>query len=71
MLFELCYVGVCNSDERSCATTDVLTSLGEPQEILNKSPAQRAHAVRVAKHQHELERRQDQAVVTCARTIAG
>jgi len=46
-------------------------SLGERQEILNKSPAQRAHAVRLAKHQHELERRQDQAVVTCARTIAG
>jgi hypothetical protein len=48
-----------------------LTSLGERQEILNKSPAQRAHAVRAAKHQHELERRQDQALVTCARTIAG
>ena len=30
-----------------------MTSLGERQEILNKSPAQRAHAVRAAKHQHD------------------
>jgi len=49
----------------------LVTTLGEPQEILSKTPAQRAHAVRVAERRHELQRRQGQAIEACARTVTG
>jgi hypothetical protein len=49
----------------------IVTALGEPQQILGKSPAAREHAVHVAERRHELQRRQGQAVVACARTVAG
>lgn len=49
----------------------IVTTLGEPQEILGKSPAAREHAVRVAERRHQLQRRQGEAVVACARTVAG
>jgi hypothetical protein len=49
----------------------IVTTLGEPQEILAKTPAQRRHAVHVAERHHELQRRQGNAVVACARTVTG
>jgi len=49
----------------------IVTTLGEPQEILSKSPAAREHAVHVAERRHELQRRQGEAVVACARTVTG
>jgi hypothetical protein len=48
----------------------LVTTLGEPQEILSKSPAAREHAVHVAERRHELQRRQGEAIVTCARIIS-
>jgi hypothetical protein len=49
----------------------LVTTLGEPQEILEKSPAAREHAVHVAERRHQLQRRQGEAVVACARTVSG
>ena len=49
----------------------LVTTLGEPQEILAKTPAERKHAVRVAERRHELQRRQGEAIVACARTVNG
>lgn len=49
----------------------IVTTLGEPQEILSKTPAQRRHALHVAEHRHELQRRQANAVEACARTVSG
>jgi hypothetical protein len=49
----------------------LVTTLGEPQEILAKTPAQRRHAVRVAERRHQLQRRQGQAIEECARTVTG
>jgi hypothetical protein len=49
----------------------IVTTLGAPQEILSKSPAAREHAVRVAERRHQLQRRQGEAVVACARTVTG
>jgi hypothetical protein len=49
----------------------IVTTLGQPQQILGKSPAARRHAVRVAERRHELKRRQGQAIVACARTVSG
>jgi hypothetical protein len=49
----------------------IVTSLGEPQAILSKSPAAREHAVHVAERRHQLQRRQGDAVVACARTVTG
>jgi hypothetical protein len=49
----------------------IVTTLGEPQEILSKSPAAREHAVHVAERRHELQRRQGEAIVACARTVSG
>ena len=49
----------------------IVTSLGEPQEILAKTPAERRRAVRAAEHRHELQRRQGAAIEACARTVAG
>jgi hypothetical protein len=49
----------------------IVTSLGEPQEILSKSPAAREHEVHVAERRHELQRKQGAAVVACARTVTG
>lgn len=49
----------------------LVTTLGEPQEILSKTPAQRRHAVHVAERRHELQRRQANAIEACARTVSG
>jgi len=49
----------------------IVTTLGEPQEILAKTPAQRRHAIRVAERRHDLQRRQAKAVEACARTVTG
>ena len=49
----------------------LVTTLGEPQQILAKTPAEREHAVHVAERRHELQRKQGQAIVTCARTVTG
>ena len=49
----------------------LVTTLGEPQQILAKTPAQRRHAIRVAQRHHELQRRQARAVQACARTVSG
>jgi hypothetical protein len=49
----------------------LVTTLGEPQEILSKTPAEREHAVHVAERRHELQRRQGEAIVACARTVTG
>lgn len=47
----------------------IVTTLGDPQTILAKSPAARAHAVHVAERHHGLQRREAQAVVACAQTV--
>lgn len=49
----------------------LVTTLGEPQQILSQTPAQRRHAVHVAEHRHELQRRQANAIEACARTVSG
>jgi hypothetical protein len=49
----------------------LVTTLGEPQEILAKTPVQRSRAIRVAERRHELQRRQGQAIEACARTVTG
>jgi len=49
----------------------IVTTLGEPQEILGQSPAARERSVHAAERRHELQRRQGDAVVACARTVAG
>jgi hypothetical protein len=49
----------------------LVTTLGEPQQILAKTPAQRRRAVRVAERRHELQGRQGAAIEACARTVAG
>jgi hypothetical protein len=49
----------------------LVTTLGEPQGVLTKTPAERRHAIRVAERRHELQRRQGQAIEACARTVAG
>ncbi len=49
----------------------LVTTLGEPQEILSKTPAERAHAVHVAERRHQLQRKQGEAIVACARTVSG
>ncbi len=49
----------------------LVTTLGEPQEILSKTPAERRHAIRVAERRHELQRRQGAAIEACASTVAG
>jgi hypothetical protein len=62
---------------RSCmerhgtALASIVTALGEPRQVLGKSPAARAHAVHLAERRHELQRRQGRAVVACARTVGG
>jgi hypothetical protein len=49
----------------------LVTTLGQPQQIISQSPAARRRAVHVAERRHELQRRQGNAVVACARTVAG
>jgi hypothetical protein len=49
----------------------LVTTLGDPQQIQSKTPAERRHAVHVAERRHELKRRQANAVVACARTVSG
>jgi hypothetical protein len=49
----------------------IVATLGEPQAILSKSPAAREHAVHVAERRHQLQRRQGESVVACARTVTG
>jgi hypothetical protein len=57
-------------EKHGAELTSLVTTLGEPQELLAKTPAQRRHAIRVAEHRHELKRRQGAAIEACARTIA-
>jgi len=49
----------------------LVTTLGEPKQILSQSPAARRHAVHLAERRHQLQRRQGEAVVACARTVSG
>ena len=58
-------------EQHGAELASIVTSLGEPQEILSKTPAEREHAVHVAERRHELQRRQGEAVVVCARTVTG
>ena len=58
-------------EQHGTELASIVTSLGEPQEILSKTPAEREHAVHVAERRHELQRRQGEAVVACARTVTG
>jgi hypothetical protein len=58
-------------EKHGAELASIVTALGEPQDILDKTPAERAHAVRVAERHHQLQRHQAQAVVTCARTVSG
>ena len=58
-------------EKHGAELASIVTSLGEPQEILGESPAAREHAVHVAERQHQLQRSQGEAVVACARTISG
>jgi hypothetical protein len=56
-------------EKHGAELASIVTTLGEPQEILSKTPAEREHAVHVAEHRHELQRRQGEAVVACARVV--
>jgi hypothetical protein len=58
-------------EKHGAELASIVTTLGEPQEILSKSPAAREHAVHVAERRHELQRRQGEAVVACARIVNG
>jgi hypothetical protein len=58
-------------EEHGAELASIVTTLGEPQEILSKSPAAREHAVHLAERRHELQRKQGQAIVACARTVTG
>ena len=58
-------------EKHGAELASLVTTLGEPQEILSKSPAEREHAVHVAERHHQLQRRQGQAIVACARTVSG
>ena len=55
--------------EHGAELASIVTTLGQPQEILSKSPAAREHAVHLAERRHQLQRRQGEAVVACAKTI--
>jgi hypothetical protein len=58
-------------EKHGAELASLVTTLGEPQEILSKTPAERRHAIRVAERRHELQRRQGAAIEACARTVAG
>jgi hypothetical protein len=58
-------------EKHGAELASIVTTLGEPQEILTKNPAAREHAVHVAERRHELQRRQGEAIIACARTVAG
>jgi hypothetical protein len=58
-------------EKHGAELASLVTTLGEPQQIISMRPAEREHAVHVAERRHELQRRQAQAVVTCARTVSG
>jgi hypothetical protein len=58
-------------EKHGAALASIVTALGQPAQVLGKSPAVREHAVRVAERRHELQRRQGRAVVACARTVGG
>jgi hypothetical protein len=50
--------------------TALVTSLGEPNELLSASPAQRARKVRAAERRGDLQRREGRAIVACASIVA-
>ncbi len=58
-------------EKHGAELASLVTTLGEPQEILSQTPAERRHAIRVAERHHELQRRQGAAIEACARTVAG
>jgi hypothetical protein len=58
-------------EKHGAELASLVTTLGEPQQIIGMSPAEREHAVHVAEHRHQLQRSQAPAIVTCARTVSG
>jgi hypothetical protein len=58
-------------EKHGAELASLVTALGEPQQILEKTPAERNHAIRIAERRHELQRRQGQAIEACARTVTG
>jgi len=58
-------------ERHSVEFASLIESIGDPQTVLNASHANREHAVRVAEREGRLKRREGQAIVDCARTVAG
>jgi cytosine/adenosine deaminase-related metal-dependent hydrolase len=48
----------------------LVTSIGDPQSILNKSHAAHVHAVHLAERERRLQPREGRAIVACARTVS-
>jgi hypothetical protein len=57
-------------ERHSVEFVSLVSSLGGPQTLLNKSPAARAHAVHRAEREGRLQRREGRAIVACARTVS-
>lgn len=48
----------------------IVTNLGSPSSLLQESPAERRHDVRLAERRRQIDKREGQAIVACARTVA-
>ena len=55
----------------SVELASLVTSIGDPQSLLDATSSARKHIVHVAERRDGLKRRQANAVVACARTVAG
>ena len=56
--------------KHSVELTALVTSLGDPQALLNETPRQRSHQVRAAVRRGHLQQREAHAIEACARTVA-
>ena len=57
-------------EKHSVEFVSLVTSIGDPQSVLNESHTARLHAVHVAEREGRLKRREGEAIVACARTVA-
>lgn len=57
-------------EKHSVELAALVTSLGDPSALLNSTPAAREHAVHVAERKGDLQRREGNAIVICARIVA-
>ena len=57
-------------EKHSVELTALVTSLGDPQTLLDETARQRAHRVRAAERRGHLQQREAHAIEACARTVA-